>query len=78
MAKETVIIPQSVEDRMKAQRGGIAKSRMLRDYLSPLIRDGLEIKGFSRDQDGRLHVEVDTFTPDPAEIPDEWKRKPRK
>lgn len=70
-----IIIPQSLEDRMKAARRGTEKSAIIQAYLSPLLLAGERMDRYRRDKDGRLiAVTKPMEQPDPA-IPDAFKPK---
>lgn len=72
-----VPIPQSVYERASKEDRGSKQMKIIRDYLTPLIAQGDELKGFDRTKEGLFAI-TGEFVPDPIDIPAEHRKKPKR
>lgn len=73
-----IMIPISVEERMKSERRGINRQAIIEAYLSPLFLAGEQLDSYRRDKDGRLIAVTATIPQPDPDIPQAFKKKPKR
>lgn len=76
-----IAIPDAVYRKSLEARGelkrGVKQMEVLKAYLAGKIPQGEEVLSYERDKSGNLSAVTGAFVAEDANIPDEFRRKPR-